>query len=176
MKFTIADGIALGVAGVSAIASIAATLHANNSRKKLRSVCEKLDKSLDDLEKSDVIEVDISEEVVNIAVRDKVDKTVKEMVPPVTKKAIDECAGIFREEVKKEINSQYSDIKGEVKDEVRKQIGNIDINDAKKEVIKEAKDAANKKFAAELDGVVDKFSTEFVNIQKIVNSINSKLN
>lgn len=176
MKFETTDLICLGASLLATGISLVAAIHTGNSRKKLRSVCETLGTSLDEIEKNNSVTVDLSDAVLELAVKDKVDKTVKEMVPPVAKKAVSECAGIFRDEVKREINAQYSDIKAEVKEEVRKQIGDIDINDAKKEVIKEAKDTANKKFVAELDGVVDKFSTEFVNIQKIVNSINSKLN
>ena len=155
--------ICLGIAAVGA-------LYAFFTKKKVDKVCKRLDTTIDDLSDKDMT-IDISKEIVDAAVKERVDKEVRVMVPSACRQAIKEATGVFKEEVTREINAQYNDIKGEVAREVKQKVGNIDLNDVKKQVIADARAEADKTFRNELDSELARFNSNLTSIGEIYTSI-----
>lgn len=161
----ISVGISLASIGISG----AGTIYSIVSGKRYNKLCDRLNQSIDDLYDKD-IKIDISEQIVN----EIIDKTVKEQlnasVPRVEQMVANAFAEQLKEQVKKEINAQYADIKAEVKKEIKDRIGHIDINEARKEVVAEAKDEAARLFREEyryrMDQLVDNAGEEIKDVVK----------
>lgn len=163
MKASIVIAIgSLVVSGVSVAYSII-------SGKRYKALCDRLNKSIDDLCDKD-LDIDISETVVNEIIERKVTEQLNASVPRVEQLIANTFSIKLRDEVKREIDSQYADIKTDVRREIKEQIGRIDIGDAKKHVIADAKDEAARMFREEyryrMDELVEDASSEVKNIVK----------
>ena len=73
------------------------------------------------------------------------------------------------------MNTAYSDLKGDVQKEMERQLGNIDISDVRKEVIRRAKERAAEKFDSDLKEVLNTYNRDLENISKIYSSIAEKM-
>jgi hypothetical protein len=151
-----------------------ALLFALKERKKIDIVCENLDCSVKDLCKKD-INIDISEEVVNMVVQERTNNEVAKFMPKAVESGRKEATALFKDAVQREINSQYADIKSEVRRSVQEKVGHIDISGVKRQVIEDAKEEAAERFHDELDGVLEKFNDELSSVKKIYASIAQKI-
>lgn len=165
MKLAIGIGIAVGslvISGVSAAYSII-------SGKRYKKLCESLSLAIDDLYDKD-IELDISEAVVNDIIDRKVEEQLNASVPRVEQLIANRFSVTLSDQVKCEIGDCYKDIKPEVKREIKEQIGRLDINEAKKEVLADAKDEAARLFREEyryrMDELVDNAGEEIKDVVK----------
>lgn len=153
-------GIAAGLIGVG---------YALGTRKKLNDISDKLDKSIDEL--SDSVEVDIPQSMIDKAVERAVDREVQYEVKSATVKAVSDVKQDIHKEISRSVNAAYSDVKGSVTEELRKQVARVDINEAKREVIRDAKETASQKFESSLDEILEKFNGDLNNISTIYRSI-----
>ena len=165
--FTTATILAAG----SAIVSTAGAISSIATGKKYKKLCERLNTSVDAICKQDIKLDDlVTEEVVNAAIERKVKEQLDISVPKLEQSIKNTFAEQLRAEVRKEINAQYSDIKSEVKREIKDQIGRIDINEAKKEVLADAKENAARLFREEykyrMDELVDNAGEEIKDVVK----------
>lgn len=167
----------LGIATLGAIAvgSVCAFIYSAVNGHRLKKVCEKLDKTVDDIAESDDIEVDISSELVNMALEKAVKRETEYAVARATKEVKDEIKRDISDKVQREVNAQYNDIKSEVAREVKEKVGRIDINEIKKKVIADAKEAALDKFQNDLDDVLDDFSDKLESISNIYSKIEKRI-
>lgn len=147
-------------------ASIAYALYMNH---KMKSICVKLDKSIDDVAKN--VNVDISDVIIDAAVEKAVEKEVGVSVKRATDKAVKDIEGDISKQVKSVVKEHYSDLKEDVAKEMRKKVGEIDVSEIKEEVIEKAKIQAAEKFDGSLDGLLDKFNGDLDNVSKIYRSI-----
>ena len=167
----------LGVAalGVMAVGAVCSFVHTVVNSRRLRKVCNNLDKAVDELAESDDIEIDISSEVVNMAL----ERAVKREADYAVSQAVREATAAIRrdisEKVQREVNAQYNDIKSAVVREVKAQVGRLDINEIKKEVIADAKEEAMDKFRDDLDDVLDDFNDKLESISSIYSKIEKKI-
>lgn len=148
------------------VASIAYAFYTNH---KMKSVCTKLDKSIDDVASN--IKVDISDVIIDSAVEKAVEKEAGVAVKRATDKAVRDIESDISKEVKTAVREHYSDLKEEVAKEMRKKVGEIDVTEIKEEVIEKAKNQLAEKFDGSLDGLLDKFNGDLDNVSKIYRSI-----
>lgn len=166
---TIVIGGAAVVAVATAVYAVSQVYAAN---KKISSIAEKLNATLDEV--TDSIEFDakdISDAIIEEAVEKAVDKAAKKAADDALSKVAHTFDDDIRRSVKDAVEAEKSNMKGKIKEQIEKQIGYIDINDVKREVVEAAKIKAAEKFQEDLDAVVTKHNDELKNIQTIYSSI-----
>ena len=147
-------------------ASIAYAIYTNN---KMKNICAKLDKSIDDVASN--VKVDISDVIIDSAVEKAVEKEAGIAVKRATDKAVKDIESDISKEVKAAVREHYSDLKEDVAKEMRKKVGEIDVTEIKEEVVEKAKTQLAEKFDGSLDGLLDKFNGDLDNVSKIYRSI-----
>ena len=143
-------------------------------RKKLHDICDRLDKSLDDLSKG--IEVDIPQVMIDKAVDKAVSREVEKQVKVSAREAVLKVSSDIERNVRESVNKSYSDIDRSVKAEIKKQIAFIDVREARKEVTKEAKDSALEKFDSDLNDILENYKEELDTVTKIYKTIANTIN
>lgn len=136
---------------------------------KLSKVSERLDRSIDSL--ADDMEIDIPEELVNKAVEKAVASAVKTAVDKATNEAVNEVRRDIRREVANAVEKEYDSVKDNVLKEVTVAASKIDVVKVRKDVEEAAKKMALEKFDANLEGILEKFSSDWDNTAKIYSAI-----
>lgn len=165
--------IGLGIAGASVIVSAVAVIISSRANKRIKNTCETLDASIDAI--SEDVELDVSEEIVTAAIERAASIFAREEVRKLGKDALDSAKKEIRTEVKKSVNMAYANLKSGVKEELDRQIRDIDISGIKKQVIEEASEKAKDKFSNELDAIAVRFSNDLESSSKIYKTIADKL-
>ena len=81
-----------------------------------------------------------------------------------------------KKEIKKAVNTNYEAIESQVKSKIASEIKDLNIEETRQEVIKEAKEAAAKKFETDLDTVLEKYNANLDKVTNIYSSIAQKMN
>lgn len=148
---------------------VASIVYALYTTHKMKSVCAKLDKSIDDVASN--VKVDISDVLIDTAVEKAVEREAGVAVKRATDKAVKDIENDISKEVKSAVREHYSDLKEDVAKEMRKKVGEIDVTEIKEEVVEKAKNQLAEKFDGSLDGLLDKFNGDLDNVSKIYRSI-----
>lgn len=117
------------------------------------------------------VEIKVDKDVVDEAINSTVDRVVTHEVRQACNSAVFKVKADIHQDVKAAVDRVYSDIESDVRKEIDSQIRNLDISNAKKEVIRKAKERVAEKFEEELDGVLEKYNKDLDNITKIYSSI-----
>ena len=152
----------LGIAGVAGI-TYAVTMHS-----KYAKINERLDTTINDLASN--VEIDISDELINKAVEKAVNAAVKDSITKATNEAVAEVRTDIRRKVSEAVNKEYDSIKDSVLTEITAAAAKIDVAKVQKSVEEKAEKMALEKFDAKLDGVVDKFKSDWNTAAKICNA------
>jgi hypothetical protein len=156
--------------GLSIVSLIVAILTGRKSKATVQSISDRINVAVDDLMNSE-IEVDISESIINTAVKKKTEEEVGRMTTAACSEAKKKIAGEFYDIISREVNAQYDSVKNEVAAEIKRQVGRIDINEVKKQVVRQAKEEAMERFHEDLEGVLEKYNDQLADVGKIYNSI-----
>lgn len=157
-------GIAItGVVGIGV--GIAIKLYSDNLKKKEAYRKEQVEIL------ANGVEIKVDPDIVDEAVRTTVDRVVTHEVKQACNTAVFKVKSDIHQEVKAAVDSAYSEIESDVRKEIKTQLRSIDISDAKKEVIRKAKERVAEKFEEDLDDVLDKYNKDLDNITKIYSSI-----
>lgn len=117
------------------------------------------------------VEIKVDQDIVDEAVKTTVDRVVTHEVRQACNTAVFAVKSDIHKEIRDAVDRAYSDIESDVKKEINSQLRSLDISDAKKEVIRKAKERVAEKFEDELDGVLEKYNKDLDNITKIYSSI-----
>lgn len=120
-------GIVIGVAG-----TIYGVIQANKTDK----VARKLDKSIDDLDRRTVVNVqkDIIEKATMNAVERQVSGAVKKAIDEVSEQIRSDCDSMIR----KDVDRVYSDLKDSVQERVSEEIATIDYDEMRNDIRRKA--------------------------------------
>lgn len=165
--------IAWGIVGVSAIASTVSIIFAVKANKRMKATCEKLDVAVDVVAEN--VEIDVEEEVVEEAVKIAAERYAQKAVRDIKSDIMRDTRKEIAAEVKKSVDMAYANLKSGVKEELDRQVRNIDISGIKKQVIEEASEKAKEKFSTELDSIAARFSSDLESSSKIYKTIADKL-
>lgn len=154
---------------IAAIAGAGAVAFAVYIAKKCNDICAKLGKSLEEIDKATPVEV--AQSAINEAVERAVKLRVDEAVRDVAKTAVDGIRSDITKEAKHEVELAYSDVRGDVKDALMRQIGDVNISRVREEVIDNAKKEAARKFDSDLQGVLNQYNDKLASTVKIYSSI-----
>ena len=159
--------VALAVSAIGLVIACA-------SKEKSETVANALGTTVKELSSKE-LPVDISERVIEKAIRAKVDGTVSEMVRKAASEAEKEVTADVKDKVTREINARYEDVKSDVARELKAQVGRVDISAVKKQVVEDAKEEAMDKFKDSLDEVLEKFDGQLNNVGAIYSHIAKKM-
>lgn len=152
-------GIAVGLVGVG---------YALGTHSKMARISENLDRSIDDL--ASRTPVDIPNDMIERAVEKAVALEVKQAVSKATDAVALEVKRDIRKQVSDAIESEYSNIKDTVLEELVTEASKIDAKRVRADVEKAAKDHALEKFDSNLDDILDDYKSNLNNVTRIYKS------
>ena len=153
-------GITVGLIGVG---------YAIGTHSKMAKISENLDKSIDEL--AGKTPVDIPNEMIERAVEKAVAREVKQAVSKATDAAVTAVKRDIHKQVSDAVETEYSDIKETVLEELTAAASKIDIKRVRADVEKAAKEHAIQKFDDNLDDILEGHKREFENVTKIYRTI-----
>lgn len=129
-------------------------------RKKLNDISDKLDRTIDDLD-STVI-VDVRDEIIKAAAERAANREAERAVRQIRADIRDQISDL----VEKEVTSQKKKVEELVEADIVAQVSKIDIDDLKRDVVKQAKKAVTKKLDGSMDDILEEFKSNLENITK----------
>lgn len=153
-------GIGVGLIGVG---------YAMGTHSKMAKISENLDRSIEDL--ASKTPVDIPDDMIERAVEKAVAREVKQAVDKTTDRIIVDVKRDIHKQVTDAVESEYSDIKSTVLEELTKAASKIDVVRVRSDVEKAAKEHALEKFDDNLDDIIENFNDRLKSTAKIYTSI-----
>lgn len=117
----------------------------------------------------------IDEVLVNSAVKKAVEREASYHVDKACDNAAKKIVGLFELEIKTAVEDEFNLQREDVKKEIKRQIGQIDIRDVKREVVAEAKAECAKKLKNDLEDISDKYTEQLDSMTSIYQTIASKI-
>lgn len=154
---------------VSLVSSAGALVIASYGAFKMVKAANTLNAKIDDLVNNTV--VDIPDAIIETATQRAVDKTAKEVASSAASKIAHEFDDDIRTAVNGAIAKEKESLRSEIKEEIKKKVGNIDISEAKEEVISEAKREVSDRLSNELDGIKAEYNKHLNDVKDIYSSI-----
>ncbi len=133
--------------------------------KKADDLAKKIDSSLSDLESKTV--VDVSNDVVDKAIRSAAEHAVERAVNEAKKEVIREIRTEVKNQVRKEVDANVKRIGADVTDEIAERVANIDEAALQERITKRAEDMVVKKFDGSLNSVLSDFKRQMGNVTKV---------
>ena len=131
-------------------------------QKKLEASIEKLSKT---------VTVDVDDEYIHQIVEKAVKKEASARITAEAKTAVAEIRADMNKKIQKEVNNAYKDLRASVKEEMERQVGRIDLDDIRKEIIAEGREQAKEQFKKDLDKIVELQNDNLKNINNIYANI-----
>ena len=153
-------GVTFGLIGIG---------YAMGMHSKMAKISEKLERSIDDLAGSTPI--DIPSDMIERAVEKAVAAEAKVAVGKATDAAIVAVKRDIHKQVTDAVESEYSNIKGTVLEELVTEAAKIDAKRVRADVERAAKEIALEKFDDNLDDILEKHNSELENVTKIYKAI-----
>lgn len=151
----IMTGVAVISAGVSTGMSIW-------KQKKLEDSIEKLSKT---------VTIEVEDDYIHQIVEKAVKKETAARITVEAKAAVADIRADMSKKIQKEVNNAYKDLRASVKEEMERQVGRIDLDDIRKEIISEGREEAKKQFQKDLDKIIELQSENLKNINNIYANI-----
>jgi hypothetical protein len=149
-------GIAAGLVGVG---------YALGMRSKMTKIGEKLDRSIDELASNNP--VDIPNDMIERAVEKAVSYGVKQAAGKATDAILADIKRDIHKQVSDVVESEYSNIKSTVLEELTTEAAKIDVNRVRSDVERAAKKRALEKFEENLDDITVDYKEYLASVSKI---------
>lgn len=153
-------GVTFGLIGIG---------YAMGTHSKMAKISEKLERSIDDL--AGGTPIDIPSDMIERAVEKAVAAEAKVAVGKATDAAIVAVKRDIHKQVTDAVESEYSNIKGTVLEELVTEAAKIDAKRVRADVERAAKEIALEKFDDNLDDILEKHNSELENVTKIYKAI-----
>lgn len=153
-------GVAIGLVGLG---------YAMGTHSKMAKISEKLDRSIEDLASD--MHIDIPNSMIECAVEKAVAAEAKQAVSKATDAAIVAVKRDIHKQVTDAVESEYSNIKETVLEELVTEAAKIDTKRVRADVERAAKEIALEKFDDNLDDILQKHNDELENVTKIYKAI-----
>lgn len=150
---------AMTSAALSAGASIGITVW---KQKKLEESIKKL---------SETVTVNVEDEYIKKLVKEAVDRDTAVRIDTAAQVAVGAIRMDMQKKIQKEIDKAYSDLKSSVKEEMERQVGKVNLDAIRKEIIAEGREEAKKQFKSDLDKIVELQNDNLKNINDIYSNI-----
>ena len=153
-------GMVVGLIGIG---------YAMGTHSKMAKISEKLDKSIEEL--ADNTTIDIPVEMIERAVEKAVAREAKQAVEKATDTAVSAIKRDIHKQITSTVESEYSDIKETVLEELTEAASKIDVKRVRADVEKAARERAIQKFDDNLDDILEGHKREFENVTRIYRTI-----
>ena len=153
-------GVTFGVLGIG---------YAIGTHSKMAEISNKLDRSIEDLASN--APIDIPDAMIERAVEKAVAYEVKQAVNKATDTVVVAVKRDIHKQVSDAVESEYSDIKGRVLEELTSEAAKIDAKRVRADVERAARERALEKFDDNLDDILEKHNEELENVTKIYKAI-----
>lgn len=130
---------------------------------------KKLEDSIDKLSKT--VTVEVEDEYIHQIVEKAVKKEASSRIAVEAKLAVADIKADMSKKIQKEVSAAYKDLRASVKEEMEGQVGRIDLDDIRKEIIAEGREEAKKQFKNDLDKIVELQNDNLKNINDIYANI-----
>ena len=151
------------------ILGIVALGYATYTASKMDKLCAKLNTSVDEL--SETVDISLPDTIVREAVDRAADRAAYKAVQTAIVTAVDQVNRDMQKKVKTAVDNAYADLRGKVEREISDQVGNINIDSIKRDVVRRAGEKAAEKFDSDLEDILEKYNSDLNNVSKIYNSI-----
>jgi hypothetical protein len=152
-------GVAAGLIGLG---------YAMGTHSKMAKISENLDRSIEELASN--TPVDIPNDMIERAVEKAVAYEVKQAVSKTTDRIIVDVKRDIHKQVSDAVESEYSNIKATVLEELTAEAAKIDAKRVRADVERAARDRALEKFEDNLDDILDDYKGNLNNVAKIYKS------
>ena len=161
-------GFVIGILGVG---------YAIGANDKLKIVSNIVNKSVDSIIADG--KVDISNEIIEDVICTKTMDIVRDRARFKVDEACDEVIRNVKTEMYvkvsdaavKAVNATYEGMKREAKDQIQKELRNIDVSSLKEEVKADAAELVQQKLSSQMDDILESYNTNLMNVQTIYSSI-----
>ena len=161
-------GVVIGILGVG---------YAIGANDKLKIVSNIVNKSVDSIIADG--KVDISNEIIEDVICTKTMDIVRDRARFKVDEACDEVIRNVKTEMYvkvsdaavKAVNATYEGMKREAKDQIQKELRNIDVSSLKEEVKADAAELVQQKLSSQMDDILESYNTNLMNVQTIYSSI-----
>ena len=159
---------------VGATAAVVGGVYAVKMCKKIADISNSLDKTIKEV--SEMTEVEIEDAMIEAAVERRVNVEVGKAVAAATTKIVSDLESDMRDDIKADVDKEKEFLQDSVKDKIEKEVKKINFDDLRRDVVKEAKEAAAKKFESDLDDVLEKYNENLEKVTKIYSNISASMN
>ena len=153
-------GVAVGLVGIG---------YALGMRSKMARISDKLDIAIEDL--ANKTPVNIPDSMIERAAEKAVAIEVKTAVSKVTDAALKDVKRDIHKQVSDAVESEYSNIKDTVLEEITKEAAKIDVKRVQDDAVKGAKELVFEKIDTKTDDILENFNRQLENTSRIYNSI-----
>lgn len=136
---------------------------------RIKETNEVINASIDDVSKD--MHVDISQAVIDRAIDKAVDREVNKAVRQISYEVTENMRKEIKTQVRASVNDAYSDIRKSVSKQIADDVARLDMDELKREVREQAKDAVLEKFNENLDSMLQDVNQNLTNVSKIYSSI-----
>ena len=123
---------------------------------------------------ADHVNLDIDDPYIKEYIEKAVDSEIMKAANKAANDIVEFHKQAIRTSVAAEIKAQKSELSDKVKKEIEIKVGNLDINDIKKEALSEAKEMASDKLREDMDDVLDNYKEGLDNLTAIYKAISEK--
>lgn len=138
-------------------------------KRKLDDISERLNKKIDEI--AGDVDVDISDAVIDEAVKVAVDREAKSATQKAISSIISAKKAEMANQITLEIDRQKAAIKDDVTKEVSRQISRLSINELKESVVEQAKTEAMEKLQTSMDDILQGFTNNLSQVGTIYQTI-----
>lgn len=161
----LAGGIILGFLGT--------IIYAIDVTSKLNTVASKLDRSVKEITSD--MEIDIPVELVNRQVEKAAREEAKYQVERAMTDARKDVVKKYASEIENVVEDEFKLQKSDVAKTLRRKIGDIDIQEIKRQVKLEARDACVQKLKDDIDDLSDKYTEQIESMTSIYETVANKI-
>lgn len=160
-------GLIFGACGI--ITAAVGVGYGLGQKRKVDDISERLNKKIDEIAVD--VDVDISDAVIDEAVKVAVDREAKTTVQKAVSSIISSTKAEMANQITIEIGRQKAVIKDDVTKEVTRQVSRLSINELKESVVEQAKTEAMEKLQTSMDDILQGFTNNLSQVGTIYQTI-----
>lgn len=167
LNATAIAGLIFGACGI--ITAAIGVGYGIGQKRKVDDISERLNKKIDEIAEN--VDVDISDAVIDEAVKVAVDREAKSATQKAISSVVSAKKAEMANQITLEIDRQKAAIKDDVTKEVTRQVSRLSINELKESVVEQAKTEAMEKLQTSMDDILQGFTNNLSQVGTIYQTI-----
>lgn len=167
LNATAIAGLIFGACGI--ITAAIGVGYGIGQKRKVDDISDRLNKKIDEI--AGDVDVDISDAVIDEAVKVAVDREAKSATQKAISSVVSAKKAEMANQITLEIDRQKAAIKDDVTKEVTRQVSRLSINELKESVVEQAKTEAMEKLQTSMDDILQGFTNNLSQVGTIYQTI-----